>query len=71
MIKVLEERTSDDSSEVKADLGVEDVKRFKQGVVFRLKRKEDRWFISDIVLVFDEKLPRATPGHKGKGSISL
>ncbi len=61
--KVVSTQSNKGKAEVKAELRIDDVKDFIQNAVFHLEKRDGRWLISDIELVFDET-PRA-PLRKG------
>lgn len=52
--KVLSTQSERDKADVKAELGVEDSKTFRQGAVFHLEKHDGRWLIADIEIVFDK-----------------
>ncbi|MEP7147752.1 MAG: hypothetical protein ABI857_02605 [Acidobacteriota bacterium] len=52
--KVVSTQSDEGKAEVKAELRVDDLKDFIQNAVFHLEKRDGRWLISDINLVFDE-----------------
>ena len=51
--KIADETVQGEKAEVRAELGVNDLKDFTQKAVFHLQKEDRRWVISSIDLVFD------------------